>query len=434
MTRFFDYAAEFSGIQRSYDLAAPVDEPFSQNLILGLDDLCPTNQPMLRRRVLEWSDISHAKRTGLGGMLWQAPVTVQASQNDPQAAFAVSAEDDVPRYKFLITLGKDNAYVTYSDPPYDSNHATESVVWHLNVSAGGWTAAAKPYAESLVTRGYTKRRSAWGGDISLVIFVPGVSEGYIKPLIAFFPADARKHILLWIPQSWRAFKNTKDPKTDDSYYWDNTYSDSTARDLKAALSAGFHVSVYINPHYRWGKPELVIDPEIRQIVEGFAKVPILDTISCAPVLYQPNSLAYTPYREFMVKSLKGIYDDLKVTFYLDCTDQWMLDGRGRAVDGMTSYEGAYRFYKGLKAVDQNLYLGSEFVNELAVMAGGSDYGLQFGIGWASDNPTLRTRMSHPIVNYLYQHTSVQVEDQDANWSQGNKEQEYRYHLGEEIVK
>lgn len=406
MTRSFDYAAEHSGLRHSVDL----------------------NVKKRDASVLEWSNISHDKRTGLGGSLWHAPVTVQASAEDPAAAFSVWAEDDIPLYKFLVRNGKDNAYVTYSIPPYDDNRATTSVVWRVNVFNHGWAEAAAPFADSLARRGATQNRAPWAKDISLIVFMAGQGGGYLDALINTFPPECRSRIVLWLPQSWRTLTNTRDPKTHDAYYWDNNYSEQTAAWIKAATAAGFRVSVYTNPHYNWGSADMVIDPEIRKVVAGFAENPLLDTVSRRTLKYGANNIAYTPYREHMLNTFRHILDNLDVSLYLDTTHQFMLDGRGR-IDGLTSYDGAIKLFKGVRAIKKDQFLGTEEINELAVMAGGCDYSLFFDLHWAKGWEEQKARATHPIVSYLYRDTSVQVSQRVNPWAYDGARY---YHLAEEI--
>ncbi len=409
MTRSFDYAVEHSGLRHRFD--------FTQG------------DAARRQGVLEWSNLSHDKRTGLGGFLWHAPVTVQAAQEDPRAAFAVWAEDDLPRYKLLVRAGKGNAYVTYSTPPYDENHATESVVWRMNVYNRGWTAAATPFANSLSRRGATANRASWAKDISLIVCLPGLGGGYLDSLMDTFPPECRSRIVLWLPQSWRTLTNTRDAKTHDAYYWDNTFSEETAQAITRATAAGFRVTVYTNPHYNWGSAEQVIDPEVARIVAGFAQYPLLDTISRKPQKYGANNLAYTPYREHMLGTFRHIFDRLDVSLYLDTTHQFMLDGRGR-IDGLTSYDGAIALFKGVRKLKREQFLGTEEVNELAVMAGGCDYSLCFDMHWAHNWEKQKAAQTHPIVNYLYRDTTVQVSQRVNPWAYGGVRY---YHLSEEMT-
>jgi hypothetical protein len=408
MTRSIDYAVEHSGIKSLYDFTKGDEKR--------------------RQGVLEWSNLSHDKRTGLGGFLWHAPVTVQAAMEDPQAAFAVWAEDDVPLYKLLAREGKGNAYVTYAIPPYDDNHTTTSVTWRVNVSDRGWTAAATPFADSLARRGMAANRASWAKDVSLVVFMPSLGSGYLDALLATFPPECRQRILLWLPQSWRTLTNTRDAKTHDAYYWDNNFSEKTAAEIKAATDAGFRVSVYTNPHYNWGSAEQVIDPEIRKVVAGFAQYPLVDTISRQPRKYGANNLAYTPYRAHMLNTFRQIFDKLDVSLYLDTTHQFMLDGRGR-VDGRTSYEGALELFRGARTLKREQFLGTENLNELAVMGGGCDCALFFDLHWARGWEKAKAAHTHPIVGYLYRDVSLQVSQRVNPWSYGGARY---YHQAEEI--
>jgi len=381
-------------------------------------------QPM----VLEWSNANMGKRMGLKGGLWPAPVTVQSSAEDPSASFAVWAEDDVPRSKYLIEAGAGNAYATYEMPPYDQNRQAESVTWRVNVFDGGWTAAAKPFADSLKRRGYVDGRASWREDISLVIFAaPGRS--WTKAMEATFPPEVRHRILIWLPQAWRTLSNTKDAKTADAYYWDNNFSTVTVQEIQEAVAAGFRVSGYTNPHYQWGSSEQVIDPQIREIVKGFSALPITCSVAQETIGHTGHSLAYTPYREHMLRSFQHIFDNIDMSLYMDTTHQIPLDGRGTAVDGMSSYEGALKFFRGARALKRDQLIGMEFLTELGVMGLCGDYALFYDLVWSQGWESYKAAHTHPILSYLYRDTSVQVSQRVAPWSYGGPRY---YHLAEQI--
>ncbi len=382
-----------------------------------------------RHSVLEWSNMNHGKRLGLRGGLWPAAVTVQASAADPLASFAVWAEDDVPRSKYLIEQGKGNAYVTYEMPPYDDNRQAASVDWRVNVFAGGWPAAAAPFADSLKRRGYVDGRAPWREEISLVIFANGIGRTWVSSMEATFPPEVRHRIIVWLPQSWRTLTNTTDAKTHDAYYWDNNFSEETAADIQAATAAGFRVSGYTNPHYNWGHWNQVIDPDVREIVKGFAALPTICPVGQTPVEYTGNTLAYTPYREHMLRTYQHIFDQLDMSLYMDTTHQMAFDGRGRAVDGLSSYEGALKFFRGARALKRDQFIGSEFLNELAVMGLCADYGLFYDLVWAQGWEKHKAANTHPILGYLYRDSSIQISQRVNPWSYGG---ERYYHLAEEL--
>jgi hypothetical protein len=382
-----------------------------------------------RTSVLEWSNSNMGKRLGLKGGLWPAAVTVQAAAEDPKASFAVWAEDDVPRSKYLIEAGKGNAYVTYEVPPYDQNHQAVSVVWHVNAFDGGWTAAAAPFADSLKRRGMVDGRAPWRQEISLVIFANGISSTWVKAMEAAFPPEVRPRILIWLPQAWRTLTNTKDAKTTDAYYWDNNFSAQTAADIKAATAAGFRVSGYTNPHYQWGSWQQVIDPQVQEVVKGFSALPIICPVAQEKIGNTGHTLAYTPYREHMLRTYTQIFDTLDMSVYMDTTHQMVYDGRGTAVDGMTSYEGALKFYRGARALKRDQFIGSEFLNELAVMGSCADYGLFYDLVWSQGWEQYKASHTHPILSYLYRDTSIQISQRVNPWSYGGPRY---YHLAEEI--
>jgi len=379
--------------------------------------------------ILEWSNLNHGKRMGLKGGLWPAAVTVQASAIDPTASFSVWADDDVPRSKYLIESGKGNAYATYEMPPFDNNHQADSVTWHVNVFDGGWTAAATPFAESLKRRSMVDARASWRNDISLIIFANGPGTTWLNSYKAAFPPEVRKHILIWLPQSWRTLTNTRDAKTQDAYYWDNNFTDQTKADINAAIEAGFRVSCYTNPHYNWGSWNQVIDPEIAEIVKGFAALPSTCPVSQEPVQYTGNTLAYTPYREHMLRTYKHIFDNMDISIYMDTMHQTMLDGRGRGVDGMSSYEGALKFFRGARTLKKEQFIGIENLTELGVMGGCADYGLFFDLEWSRGWEKYKAANTHPIESYLFRGTSLQVSQRVNTGVSGGARY---YHLAEEI--
>lgn len=408
MTRSLNYTTVHSGMRQIIDLKSKEGR---------------------RSSVLEWSNLNMGKRLGLRGPLWPAPVTVQASADDPSASFSVWAEDDVPRSKYLIEQGKGNAYVTYEMPPYDQNHQAESVTWHVNVFDGGWAAAAAPFADSLKRRGYVDGRASWREDISLVIFAaPG--RTWIKAMEATFPPEVRHRILIWLPQSWRTLTNTRDPKTHDAYYWDNNFSEETAAEIREATAAGFRVSGYTNPHFQWGSAEQVIDPEVREIVRGFSELPILCPVAQEKIGHTGNSLAYTPYREHMLRTYRHIFDTLDMSVYMDTMHVVPLDGRGTAVCGLSNYEGTLRFFRGARALKRDQLIGTEFLTELNVIGLCGDYGLIMDLVWSQGWERYKASHSHPIVSYLYRDTSLQVSQRVAPWSYGGPRY---YHLAEEMT-
>ncbi len=408
MTRSINYTTASSGLRQVIDLTSKEGRP-------GM--------------VLEWSNMTMGKRLGLKGGLWPAAVTVQAAADDPSASFAVWAEDDVPRSKYLIEQGKGNAYATYEMPPYDDNRRAESGVWRVNVFDGGWTAAATPFADALKRRGYADGRAPWREEISLVIFANGISRTWVTSMEATFPPEVRRRILIWLPQSWRTLTNTKDAKTHDAYYWDNNFSAETASDIRAATAAGFRVSGYTNPHYNWGHWNQVIDPDVREIVKGFAALPTICPVGQTPVEYSGNTLAYTPYREHMLRTYQHVFAQLDMSLYMDTTHQMAFDGRGRAVDGMSSYEGALKFFRGARALKRDQFIGSEFLNELAVMGLCADYALFYDLVWSQGWERHKAANTHPILGYLYRDTSIQISQRVNPWSYGG---ERYYHLAEEV--
>jgi hypothetical protein len=379
--------------------------------------------------ILEWSNLNHGKRMGLKGGLWPAAVTVQASVSDPAASFAVWADDDVPRSKYLIESGKGNAYATYEMPPFDNNHQADSVTWHVNVFDGGWTAAATPFAESLKRRGMVDARASWRNDISLIIFANGPGTTWLNSYKAAFPPEVRKRILIWLPQSWRTLSNTRDAITQDAYYWDNNFSDQTKADINKAIEAGFRVSGYTNPHYNWGSWKQVIDPEIAEIVKGYAALPSTCPVSQEPVQHTGNTLAYTPYREHMLRTYKHIFDNMDMSIYMDTMHQTLLDGRGRAVDGMSSYEGVLKFFRAARALKKEQFIGIENLTELAVMGGCADHGLLFDLEWSKGWEKYKATNTHPIVGYLFRDTSLQISQRVNTGAAGGARY---YHLAEEI--
>lgn len=378
-----------------------------------------------RNSTLQWSNLNHDWRTGLGGGLWPAPVTVQADLDDPGATFAVWTEDDVPYAKFLVEQDRDNAYVTYSNPPYRQNHKTASVEWRINVYDKGWTAAAAPFANSMERRGITKNRASWAKDISLILFGSSLGGGYLDALKDTFPPESRSKIIIWLPQAWRAMANTKDPSTHDAFYWDNTFTAETAAQFKAATDAGFRISVYTNPHFNWGSFSKVIDPDVRKIVEGYSKHRLRDTISGRTMKHGGNNIAYTPYREHMLSTYRKIHQDLDVSIYLDTTHQWQLSPE--LVTGLTTYQGAIKLFQGTRAIKRDQFLGTENLNELAIMGGGCDYGLFFDLVWAQGWEESKAKNTHPILGFLYRDVSLQVSQRVSP----NKGPRY-YHLAEEI--
>ncbi len=424
MIRSYDYTTFHSGLRRFIDLGSPH---------LNAGSLTYSEaQVGARNGVIEWANCyMEGERLGLKGGLWPAAVTVQAAAEDPSASFAVWAEDDVPRSKYLIEQGNGNAYATYEMPPYDHNHQAESVVWRVNVFDGGWAAAATPFADSLKRRGYVDGRASWRNDISLVLFAPGVQENWLEAYKATFPPEVRHRILIWLPQSWRDLENTRDAKTKDAYYWDNTFSAATAADIRAAVAAGFRVSGYTNPHLVWGNWKQVIDPEIGELVREFQQkrwiCPILqEPLQGATI---PSSLAYTPYREHMLRTYQHIFDHLDMSVYMDTTHQMMLDGRGRSLCGMSSYEGALAFFRAARALKRDQLIGMEELTELGVMGGCGDYSLFYDLGWAAGWEKAKAANTHPILGYLFRDTSIQVPHLVDPWVfTGTR----WYHLYEEI--
>jgi len=386
-----------------------------------------------RHSVFEWSNMHmEGARLGLKGGLWPAAVTVQSLVEDPKASFSIWAEDDVPRQKFLIESGKGQAYVSYEMPPYATNHEAESVVWHVNVFDGGWSAAATPFARSLKERGYADNRASWREDISLMIFVPGPpSEAVLNSLKATFPPEVRPRILLWMPQAWRAMSGTQGAKTHDAYYWDNSFSEEAAASIRATTEAGFRISGYTNPHYAWGATDQVIDPEVREAVRGFKQYPFSDPFTGEALKGStiPHSLAYTLYREHMLATYKNVFENLDMSLYMDTTHQIMFDGRGREVDGMTSYDGALAFFRGSRALKQEQFIGMEFLTELGVMGLVGDYGLFMDLGWSKGWEDAKAVHSHPIVSFLFGETSLQVAHIVDPWSYPSPRY---YHMTEEI--
>jgi hypothetical protein len=383
-----------------------------------------------RGSVLEWANINMGKRLGLKGGLWPAAVTVQASADDPAASFSVWAEDDVPRSKYLIEQGAGNAYATYEMPPYDDNHKAASVEWRVNVFDGGWTAAAAPFADSLKQRSYVDGRASWREDISLIIFTNGIGKSFFESMAAAFPPEVRGRILIWMPQAWRTLTNTQDPKTEDAYYWDNNFSEETAAAVRYATEAGFRVSGYTNPHFHWGDSNKVIDPEIRKIVKGFSVLPIIGPVSQEKIGHTGHSLAFTPYREHMLRTYKHIYDNLDMSVYMDTMHQIPLDGRGTAINGMSNYEGTLKFFRDARALKREQFIGMEFLTELGVMGLCGDYGLIQDLVWSQGWEKYKASHSHPILSYLYRDTSLQVSQRVAPWSYGGPRY---YHLAEEMT-
>jgi|GEM_PF-2152377 len=405
MPRSINYTLASSGIRQVYDFTR--------------------DKPTKRQGVHQWSNLNHDWRCGLGGGLWPASVTVQADLDDPKATFGVWAEDDVPYAKYLIEKNRDNAYVTYANPPYRNNREAASVTWRINVYDKGWTAAAAPFANSIKRRGITENRAPWAQDISLILFGSSVRESYLKALNETFPPESRSKIVIWLPQSWRAMLNTKDWKTHDAYYWDNTFTDETVADFKAATEAGYRISVYTNPHFNWGHWKQVIDPKVGQIVKGFAQHRLTDPINERQMRHGGNNIAYTPYREHMLDTYRKIHKKLNVSIYLDTTHQWQ--HAPKPVDGLTNFDGARLLFQGTRAIKRDQFLGTENLNELAIMSGGCDYGLFFDLVWARGWEQYKARNTHPILSFLYRDVSLQV-SQRVSPRHGPR----YYHLAEEI--
>lgn len=367
---------------------------------------------------LEWSNMSMTKRVGLHGGLWNAPVTILASQEDPDAALAVWCEDDIPKYKFCLG-GRDGAtYVTYEDPPYHANRAARSVTWRINVYDGGWTAAAKPFADSLVQRGFTKGRAPWAKDISVVVSIPNMTRSWIELMERTFPPEDRHRVILKA-EDWR------EPPFDHDM-WNYEPRADFKKDAPAAREAGFRTMVYFNPLYLWGNADKIPDEKLRADVKKMQEYVVLDPLGLEKIQLGIVNPAYEPWRRNRVESAANVFKNYGVEgLYLDCAYLFVPDGRGR-VDGLTVYEGMAAMMEGFRKAKPDLFLGSEMANEL--MARWTDFSLHMGIAWATNYELSKARSSHPIVNYLYRDvmgtiTHVQYPNSDSR----------KFHAAEEIA-
>ncbi|CAN5455296.1 hypothetical protein BH09VER1_BH09VER1_36460 [soil metagenome] len=348
-------------------------------------------QYALLRGNMEWSNMTMSKRVGPRGSLWNAPVTVLASEEDPNAAFAVWCEDDIPKYKMRLG-GRDGlTYATWEEPPYDDNRAALSVTWRINVFDKGWTAAAKPYADSLVPRGFTKGKAPWAKDISVVLSLPNMTQSWIEVVERTFPPEDRKHVMLKA-EDWR------EPPFDHDM-WNYAPRADFIKDAPGARTAGFHTMVYFNPLFLWGDPKSIADEKERAAVKKMQEYVILDPLGKEPIEMGIINPAYEPWRRNRVDAAANVFKNYGVEgLYLDCAYLFLPDGRGR-VEGMTVYQGMAAMMEGFRKAKPDLYLGSEMANEL--MARWTDFSLHMGLAWAPTYELVKARSSHPIVNYLY---------------------------------
>ena len=345
----------------------------------------------------EWCNMNMVKRTGsLCGGIWCVPVTVMAAEEDPKSAFAIWCEDDELLPKYYIRGSKSMSYASLEYPPYEKIRSTRSVTWHVNTYAGGWTEAAKPYADSLVRRGFTKNRAPWAKDISLIIQLPDLQPTWWKPLLDIFPAEDRRHIMLYV-YNWRN-------QDFDRNHWDYTPTPGFLEGAKNARDAGFHTLVYLQPTLCWGDPNLIADPDDSEAVRKMQEQVGLDPFGKHKVEYAGPNIAYAPWRRLMLDAARSAILNFDVQgLYLDSTFTFMPDGRGR-IEGMTSYEGMHRYINELRRMSPDLFMGNEYPNEL--MAWGTDFSLHPGLEWCVGEERNKARHSHPIYNYLFRDVMV----------------------------
>lgn len=402
----------FSGIMQKYLYYAT-----SHNGVLNQGDTTAKTSPLAG--TLEWGNFAMGKRTGPSGWLWNAPVTVIAAAEAPQFAFALWCEDDIPKYKLYLG-GHDGAtYATYEYPPYDTNRATTSVTWRVNVFDGGWTTAARPYAESLVRRGFTRTRAPWAKDISVIVQVPDMAEMWWRPLEALFPPADRKHVLLYA-QGWRKAGFDHD-------LWDYAPSEAFQKGAPLARQAGFHTLAYMQPMLCWGDSGKIQDAAFRAEVQKMQGMYSLDPLGKHPVEYTCIDTAYAPWRKLLLDAGGNLIKNYGIEgIYLDSSYTFLPDGRGR-VDGLTIYEGAHALVDGLRQHRKDIFLGTEMPNEL--IAWGADFGLHTGLEWASGWKEGKARSSHPIVNFLFQHVMTTMTHANTPYARSVRD----YHLSEEIA-
>lgn len=402
----------FTGLTRRYIMYSPNDG----GAVLHGDTGSPTSGTR------EWCNMNMARRTGsLVGGIWCAPVTVIAAEDNPKSAFAIWCEDDELLPKYYIRGSKSVSYASLEYPPYEKIRSTRSVTWHVNSYAGGWTEAAKPYADSLVRRGFTKNRAPWAKDISLIIQLPDLHSTWWKPLLDIFPPEDRKHIMLYA-FDWRN-------QGFDRNHWDYTPTPGFIEGAKDARAAGFHTLVYLQPTLCWGDPNFIGDQDYCKAVKKMQEQGGLDPFGRHKVDYAGLNIAYTPWRRLMLDAARNAVLNYDVQgLYLDSTFIFMPDGRGR-IEGMTNYEGMHRYINELRKISPEIFLGTEYPNEL--MAWGTDFGLHPGLGWgAKGDERNKAQNSHPIFNYLFRDVMVTM-------THANIPRYLRpvmlYHLSEEVA-
>ncbi len=371
---------------------------------------------------LEWGNYTMSKRPGLSGELWNVPVTVIGSVEQPHSVFSIWCEDDEPFYKFFAGSKDGVTYATYSHTPYAENRKTQSVVWRINVFDGGWTEAAKPFAESMPRRGFTKTRAPWAKEISVIVQVSDLADSYLKPLEDLFPPEDRHHVMLYV-QAWRK-------AGFDKNMWDYEPTDGFKSGAPKARADGFHVLAYMNPMICWGDASKIEDPELQAKVKEFKANGELDPINLELLPYAVHlNLALKSWREYHWSQAANLISKYGIDgIYLDCTYQTLPDGRGN-IDGMNAYQGMKEYLDGLRRIKPDLYIGTEKPNEL--IAWGADFGLHTALEWNKGNEEGKARKTHPIVNYLLQHvmTSMIHTNNPYHYIRTVR----HYHLSEEIA-
>ncbi len=401
----------FSGLMRRYVCYSPNDGGYASHGDTEGDKWSPL--PGVR----EWANRNMAKRTGsLAGGIWCAPVSVFAAEDNPMSAFSIWCEDDELLPKYYVGGKKSVSYVSLEYPPFDKFRSSRSVTWHVNTYSGGWTEAAKPYADSLAKRGFTKRRAAWAKEVSVIVQLPDLHPMWWKPLMELIPLEDRNHVLLYA-NGWRN-------QDFDRNHWDYTPSPGFIEGARGAREAGFRTLVYLQPMLCWGDASFIRDPNFREDVKKMQAQYCLDPFGRHKVDYTGLNNAYTPWRELMLGAARNavLNYDVQGT-YLDSTFIFLPDGRGR-IGGMTSYEGIHRYIEELRRLSQDIFMGTEYPNEL--MAWGTDFGLHTGLEWAQGYEKSKARNSHPIYNYLFR--DVMVTMNHANFPARK-----HYHLMEEIA-